>query len=76
MLDGGCMWQLVLIVRQVRSLVWPVDLLDHFLGCLCVLGTMQLSGCWLASSQATGAYFGKMSGRVAGPVGVEGLLLM
>ena len=63
-------------MRQVRSLVWPVGLLDHFLGCFCALGTMQLSGCCLASSQATGAYFGKRSVRVAGPVGVGDPLLM
>ena len=61
-------------MRQVKLLVWLVGLLDHFLGCLCALGTTQLSGCCLASSQATRVYFGKRSGQVAGPVEV-GLLM-
>jgi len=60
----------------VRLLVWLVDLLDHFLECLCALGTMQLSGYCLASSQATGVYFSKKSRQVASPIGVRDPLLM
>ena len=55
------------------SLALPIGLLDHFLGCLCALGTMRLSGCCWVSSQAIVAYCNRTSGQVAGPAEVSGL---